>query len=50
MEENQKTCTQCGAVVMHESSMGSPPEAEYYDGDPYCPDYWDWKKNKPFDI
>lgn len=45
--EDRMKCVFCGDVVVHESSIGSPPEAEYHDGDPYCPDCWDWDDVKP---
>ena len=43
-----KKCCGCGTDVVHESTPHDErPEAEYHDGDPYCPNCWNYKLNKP---
>ena len=43
-----KNCCQCGNKVCHERiNLSDPPEAEYLDGEAYCPKCWDFNKDQP---
>lgn len=48
MEDEIRDCCLCGDKVCHERrTLSDPPEAEYFDGEAYCPDCWDFNEDKP---
>jgi len=48
VEVDVRPCSKCGKMVCHEAKEeGMPPEAEYHEGEAFCPECWNFGKDLP---